>query len=99
MRRELLALMLASLACVVVLTVSIVERPTLAIGGIEVQHILLFGSRQGFEGRELFHESFEIGCRLIHTGLLQHKLGNPHPVRRAVGSPGHFALIGAKPGQ
>jgi signal transduction histidine kinase len=42
MRRELLALMLASLACVVVLTVSIVERPTLAIGGIEVQHILLF---------------------------------------------------------
>ena len=42
MRRELLALMLASLACVVVLTVSIVERPTLAIGGVDVQHILLF---------------------------------------------------------
>ena len=42
MRRELLALMLASLACVVILTVSVVERPKLAVGGIDVQHILLF---------------------------------------------------------
>jgi signal transduction histidine kinase len=42
MRRELIALMLASLACVVVLTLSIVERPKLGFGGVGVQQLLLF---------------------------------------------------------
>ena len=36
-RRELLGLLLASLACVVVLTVTLVERPSLSVGGIEAQ--------------------------------------------------------------
>ena len=40
-RRELLALLLASLACVVILTISIVERPTLSVGGIAAQQLLL----------------------------------------------------------
>lgn len=41
-RRELLALLLASIACVVVLIVSIIDRPSLSIGGLDAQKILLF---------------------------------------------------------
>jgi signal transduction histidine kinase len=41
MRRDLIALMLASLACVVVLTVSVVERPKLEVGGFGVPQLLL----------------------------------------------------------
>lgn len=40
-RREILALLLASVACVVILTISIVERPTLSVGGIAAQQLLL----------------------------------------------------------
>ncbi len=40
-RRELLALLLASLACVVVLVLSIVDRPSLGVGWLTAQHILL----------------------------------------------------------
>lgn len=40
-RRELLGLLLASLACVVVLTITLVERPTLSVGGFTAQHLLL----------------------------------------------------------
>lgn len=40
-RRELLALLLASVACVVVLTISIVDRPTLNVAGVGAQSVLL----------------------------------------------------------
>ena len=49
-RRELLGLLLASLACVVVLTVSIVERPSLSIGGIAAQQLLLVVLIAGIAG-------------------------------------------------
>ena len=41
LKRELLALMLASLACVVVLTVSLVDRPSPNLAGINTQTLLL----------------------------------------------------------
>jgi signal transduction histidine kinase len=48
--RELLGLLLASLACVVVLTISLVERPTLQLGGLAAQHILLTALIAGIAG-------------------------------------------------
>ena len=49
-RRELLGLLLASLACVVVLTIAIVERPSLSIGGIAAQHLLVVVLVAGIAG-------------------------------------------------
>lgn len=49
-RRELLGLLLASLACVVVLTVTLVERPSLSVGGIEAQQLLLLVLVAGIAG-------------------------------------------------
>ena len=39
--RELLGLLMASLACVVILTISLVDRPALSVVGFGAQHILL----------------------------------------------------------
>ena len=49
-RRELLALLLASIACVVALIVSIVDRPTLSIVGLDAQRILVAALIAGIAG-------------------------------------------------
>ncbi len=41
LRRDLLALLLASLACAVVLTITLVDRPNLSVAGLSAQQVLL----------------------------------------------------------
>ena len=46
--------------------------------------------RQGGGIGEAFHEPLEIAKNGRNLGLLQHDLGHPHPVRRAVLLPGQI---------
>ena len=52
------------------------------------QHVVQVGRCQGLHIREALQETGVVVAHRDHLGLLQHDLGQPHPVRVARGLPG-----------
>jgi len=50
--------------------------------------------------REARNEAFEVGTGRRHLGLLEHDLGDPDPIRRALSLPGKVAAaVALRPGE
>ena len=64
------------------------------------QHFVERGGTQVLQGRKGFQEAGEVGNHLLHLGLLEHDLRQPHAVGRAWMQPGQVVAAGlVEPGQ
>ena len=60
---------------------------------------VVFGGGEGGDGGEGGEEAGEVGPDGLDLGLLEHNFADPDGVGIRVAAPGHFALVGAIPGE